>query len=103
MHYQRRRDAVLTTLERIGLAAPKPLASLYVWGPVPRGTKSVDFSLRLLDETAVWITPGVGFGPAGEGFFRISLDDAGRSTGRGAGAVGALPTVDGSMEGRQGV
>jgi len=73
LHYQRRRDAVLATLERIGLAAPKPLASLYVWGPVPAGTKSVDFSLRLLDETAVWITPGVGFGPAGEGFFRISL------------------------------
>jgi LL-diaminopimelate aminotransferase len=73
LHYQRRRDAVLATLSRIGLAAPTPRASLYVWGPVPAGTKSVDFSLRLLDETAVWITPGVGFGPAGEGYFRISL------------------------------
>jgi LL-diaminopimelate aminotransferase len=73
LHYQRRRDAVLATLRRIGLGAPTPRASLYVWGPVPAGTKSVDFSLRLLDETAVWITPGVGFGPAGEGFFRISL------------------------------
>lgn len=73
LRYQRRRDAVLATLRRIGLAAPTPRASLYVWGPVPAGTKSVDFSLRLLDETAVWITPGVGFGPAGEGYFRISL------------------------------
>jgi LL-diaminopimelate aminotransferase len=73
LHYQRRRDAVLATLSRIGLAAPTPRASLYVWGPVPAGTKSVDFSLRLLDETAVWMTPGVGFGPAGEGYFRISL------------------------------
>ncbi len=73
LHYQRRRDAVLATLHRIGLAAPTPRSSLYVWGPVPAGVKSVDFSLRLLDETAVWITPGVGFGPAGEGYFRISL------------------------------
>ncbi len=72
-HYQRRRDAVLVTLRKLGVPAPTPRASLYVWGPVPAGWKSVDFSLRLLDETAVWITPGVGFGPAGEGYFRISL------------------------------
>jgi LL-diaminopimelate aminotransferase len=72
-HYQRRRDAVLATLRRMGIDAPAPRASLYVWGPVPAGMKSVDFSLRLLDEAAVWLTPGVGFGPAGEGYFRISL------------------------------
>jgi len=73
MVYQRRRDATLAALRRIGIEAPTPKASLYVWGSVPRGLKSVDFSLRVLDEIAVWITPGVGFGPAGEGFFRISL------------------------------
>jgi LL-diaminopimelate aminotransferase len=72
-HYQRRRDAVLATLRRLGIEAPAPRASLYVWGPVPAGMKSVEFCLRLLDEAAVWITPGVGFGPAGEGYFRISL------------------------------
>jgi LL-diaminopimelate aminotransferase len=72
-HYQRRRDAVLAALQRMGLEVPTPRASLYVWGPVPPGMKSVDFSLRLLDEIAVWVTPGVGFGPAGEGYFRISL------------------------------
>jgi LL-diaminopimelate aminotransferase len=71
--YQRRRDATLAALHRIGVDAPTPKASLYVWGNVPHGMKSVDFSLRLLDEIAVWLTPGVGFGPAGEGFFRISL------------------------------
>ncbi|SRR5579884_87125 len=71
--YQRRRDATLAVLRRIGIEAPTPKASLYIWGQVPRGLKSVDFSLRVLDEIAVWLTPGVGFGPAGEGFFRISL------------------------------
>jgi LL-diaminopimelate aminotransferase len=71
--YQRRRDATLTVLRRLGIDAPTPKASLYIWGRVPAGLKSVDFSLRVLDEISVWLTPGVGFGPAGEGYFRISL------------------------------
>lgn len=71
--FQARRDAVIATLARIGIDAPPPKASLYVWAPLPRGHKSVDFSLRILDEAAVWVTPGVGFGANGEGYFRISL------------------------------
>jgi LL-diaminopimelate aminotransferase len=63
----------MATLSKIGIAAPAPKASLYIWAPVPAGQKSVDFSLRVLDEAAVWLTPGVGFGANGEGFFRISL------------------------------
>ena len=71
--YQRRRDLVMSTLREIGLEAPVPKASLYIWARVPEGETSLAFSLRLLDELAVWVTPGVGFGPSGEGFFRISL------------------------------
>jgi LL-diaminopimelate aminotransferase len=71
--YQRRRDQVVSTLKEIGMEAPSPKASLYVWAPTPGGTKAIDFSLRLLNEVAVWVTPGVAFGQAGEGFFRISL------------------------------
>ncbi|HEX9015533.1 MAG TPA: LL-diaminopimelate aminotransferase [Chloroflexota bacterium] len=71
--YQRRRDLVISTLREIGIEAPVPKASLYIWAPVPSGQTSLSFSLKLLDELAVWVTPGVGFGPSGEGFFRISL------------------------------
>ena len=71
--FQGRRDAVIATLGRMGIEAPAPKASLYVWAPVPGGHKSVDFSLRILDDAAVWVTPGVGFGINGEGYFRISL------------------------------
>jgi LL-diaminopimelate aminotransferase len=71
--FQARRDATIATLRKIGIQVEPPKASLYIWAPVPAGTKSVDFSLRVLDEAAVWITPGVGFGANGEGFFRISL------------------------------
>ena len=34
---------------------------------------SVEFATRLIDEVGVIVTPGVGFGAAGEGHFRISL------------------------------
>ncbi len=71
--FQARRDATIATLRKIGIQVEPPKASLYIWAPVPPGQKSVDFSLRVLDEAAVWITPGVGFGANGEGFFRISL------------------------------
>jgi LL-diaminopimelate aminotransferase len=71
--FQARRDAVIGTLRKIGIDAPSPKASLYIWAPVPGGQRSVDFCLRVLDDAAVWITPGVGFGPNGEGYFRISL------------------------------
>jgi len=71
--FQARRDAVMATLGKIDIAAPTPRASLYVWAPVPGGMKSVDFCLKVLDDAAVWVTPGVGFGANGEGYFRISL------------------------------
>lgn len=71
--FQARRDSIIGTLKRMGIHAPAPRASLYVWAPVPAGQGSVEFSLRVLDEAAVWLTPGVGFGANGEGYFRISL------------------------------
>lgn len=71
--FQARRDATIATLRKIGIDAPVPKASLYIWAPVPGGQSSVEFSLRVLDDAAVWLTPGVGFGANGEGFFRISL------------------------------
>jgi LL-diaminopimelate aminotransferase len=71
--YQRRRDLVVSTLKEIGMEAPSPKASLYIWAPTPGGQRAIDFSLRLLNEVAVWVTPGVAFGPSGEGFIRISL------------------------------
>lgn len=73
MVYQRRRDLVIDSLRGIGIEAPAPKASLYIWAPVPAGMTSLEFSIYCLNELAVWVTPGVGFGPSGEGYFRISL------------------------------
>jgi LL-diaminopimelate aminotransferase len=71
--YQRRRDRVVDALHSAGIRANLPRASLYVWGSTPARSTSMEFCLRLLEETGVWLTPGSGFGKQGEGYFRLSL------------------------------
>ncbi|ABB38767.1 LL-diaminopimelate aminotransferase [Oleidesulfovibrio alaskensis G20] len=71
--YRKRRDTVIAALNKIGITCRVPEASLYVWARVPEGYTSSDFVTRVLQETGVVMTPGNGFGAAGEGYFRISL------------------------------
>ncbi len=71
--YRERRDLILAALEQVGMAAAKPLASLYVWARTPPGYTSADCAGRLLREAGISITPGTVFGPRGEGYLRISL------------------------------
>lgn len=71
--YQRRRDRIVEALRSIGLRVQSPKASLYVWAGLPAGVRSLAFAERLLEEVAVVVTPGIGYGPAGEGYIRLSL------------------------------
>jgi LL-diaminopimelate aminotransferase len=71
--YKRRRDLFVQGLQQAGFDVAAPEASLYVWCPVPRGLDSTTFATRLLEEAQVVATPGLGFGPSGEGFIRFSL------------------------------
>jgi LL-diaminopimelate aminotransferase len=71
--YQRRRDLIVEVLNKIGLQVTPPKASLYIWAKVPDGYNSVDFTADLLDQVGVAVTPGVGYGPSGEGYVRLSL------------------------------
>ncbi len=71
--YQRRRDRLVRALWGLGLRVSPPKASLYLWARVPDGETSVQFATRLLDEAGVVVTPGVGYGPSGEGYVRLSL------------------------------
>lgn len=70
--YRRRRDLVLAGLRKAGFTVFDLHATFYVWFPVPGGD-SREFCTRLLEETGVVITPGIGFGEAGEGYARIAL------------------------------
>jgi len=71
--YQRRRDRLVAALARMGLKVRPPKASLYLWARLPEGRTSLEFASRLLDDIGVVVTPGVGYGPHGEGYVRLSL------------------------------
>ena len=71
--YKKRRDKVVSTLNEIGLDANAPKATLYIWTKVPDGFTSASFTEKLLEEANVVVTPGNGYGNAGEGYVRLSL------------------------------
>lgn len=73
--YQRRRDMVVDALNANGWSLKKPKATIYVWAPVPEKYNglSTEFATDLLEKTGVVVTPGLGYGQWGEGYFRISL------------------------------
>jgi LL-diaminopimelate aminotransferase len=70
---QRRRDAAVTALRRVGFTVEPPKAAMYLWVPLPAGVQSAAFARQALEDTGVVVLPGSAFGPAGEGFFRIAL------------------------------
>jgi LL-diaminopimelate aminotransferase len=72
--YRERRDILVDGLRAIGLELQRPRATLYVWAKLPPAyPDSLEFSKWVLDQTGVWITSGVFFGPAGEGYVRGSI------------------------------
>ena len=71
--YRQRRDLVVDGLAKAGWAVPTPSASFYLWTRVPTQESSMAFAARLLERAHVVVTPGVGFGPSGEGYVRLSL------------------------------
>ena len=70
---ERRRDAAVTALGQAGFTVDPPKAAMYLWVPLPGGVTSAAFAKNALEQTGVVVLPGSGFGPAGEGFFRIAL------------------------------
>ncbi len=71
--YQRRRDQLVAALRRLGLEVTPPQASLYLWAKAPPGFTSAEYAALLLEELAIVVTPGLGYGPSGEGYIRLSL------------------------------
>ena len=72
--YRRRRDLVCEALRAIGVEVHPPHGTIYVWAPVPSGFSSSEaYCEHVLERAGVVISPGAIYGPAGEGWFRISL------------------------------
>jgi alanine-synthesizing transaminase len=74
--YKERRDILVEGLAQAGWQVPVPQASMFCWAPIPEPFKhlgAMEFSKLLLTEAEVAVSPGTGFGEAGEGFVRIAL------------------------------
>jgi alanine-synthesizing transaminase len=74
--YQSRRDALCDGLNRIGWRVEKPKGTMFVWAPVPEAYRhmgSLEFAKMLVTEAHVAASPGMGFGPGGEGYVRFAL------------------------------
>jgi alanine-synthesizing transaminase len=74
--YRRRRDVLVEGLCRAGWPVQSPRGSMFLWAPVPERYQelgSLEFSKLLMEKALVAVSPGVGFGPMGEGFVRFAL------------------------------
>jgi alanine-synthesizing transaminase len=74
--YAGRRDALCEGLARVGWEIEKPRGTMFVWAPIPepwRAAGSIEFATTLAKEALVAVTPGVGFGPGGDGYVRFAL------------------------------
>ncbi len=74
--YQNRRDALCDGLERLGWDIERPKAGMFVWAKIPdqyAEMGSIDFSMKLLEEGGVAVSPGRGFGEDGEGYLRLAI------------------------------
>ena len=74
--YQKRRDLLVTGLNRAGWPVTPPKGSMFVWAPIPerfRSMGSLEFSKTLLEKALVAVSPGIGFGELGEGHVRFAL------------------------------
>ncbi|MBV9295382.1 MAG: aminotransferase class I/II-fold pyridoxal phosphate-dependent enzyme [Acidobacteriaceae bacterium] len=74
--YESRRDALIDGLYEAGWKVAPPGGSMFVWAPIPEPFAemgSLEFAKLLMSEAHVAVSPGIGFGPMGEGFVRFSL------------------------------
>ncbi|HEF6150362.1 TPA: LL-diaminopimelate aminotransferase [Campylobacter jejuni] len=74
--YDKRMHILLEAFENAGWKLQKPRASMFIWAKLPeskRHLKSLEFSKQLLQRASVAVSPGVGFGEAGDEYVRIAL------------------------------
>lgn len=87
--YQERRDVLVRGLRGLGYEVESPKATFYVWMAVD---DCMAFAARMLDEAGIVVTPGIGFGDAGEGYVRFALT---RTKERIAEAIGRMEAMRG--------
>ena len=74
--YRTRRDVLCDALDRVGWDTPKPEGTMFVWSRIPeefRSMGSLEFCMHLVREAKVAVSPGIGFGKAGDEYVRFAL------------------------------
>ena len=71
--YRKRRDLFVEAMTKAGWKIPTSSATFYIWAHTQKNLPSTEVASRLLEEVGVVCTPGVGFGPSGEGYVRFAL------------------------------
>jgi alanine-synthesizing transaminase len=90
--YKHRAALLCRELRSAGWAVPQPVASMFVWAPLPASAVAggaVRFAAQLLEHARVAVSPGVGFGPGGEGYVRFALVENDERTRKACAAIGA--------------
>ena len=95
--YRLRRDALCDGLDRIGWPIARPRGTMFAWAPIPepyRSLGSLEFAVKLAREARVAVSPGIGFGPGGDGHVRFALVENEQRIGQAvAGLRRALPEL----------
>jgi alanine-synthesizing transaminase len=81
--YEARRDVLVRGLREAGWPVAPPKATMFLWARMPEvfaGMGSLAFAKLLMQEAHVAISPGIGFGPMGEGFVRFSMIESDERT-----------------------
>jgi alanine-synthesizing transaminase len=74
--YQKRRDVLVSGLDRAGWTIEPPRGSMFLWAQIPepfRAMGSLEFAKLMMSKALVAVSPGIGFGPMGEGYVRFGL------------------------------
>lgn len=71
--YESRRNVLVDGLQAIGWEVERPPGTMFMWAEIPKGYKSKEFAMELIEKAGVVVTPGNAFGPSGEGYVRIAL------------------------------
>jgi alanine-synthesizing transaminase len=91
--YQRRRDVLVEGLCRAGWPVRSPQGTMFLWAPLPaqfRDLGSLEFAKLLMEKALVAVSPGIGFGPLGEGHVRFSFIENEHRTRQAARNIGQL-------------
>jgi alanine-synthesizing transaminase len=91
--YKHRAALLCDGLNGAGWPVPRPTASMFVWAPLPARAAAqgaVKFAAELLERARVAVSPGVGFGPGGEGYVRFALVETDERARQACAAIGSF-------------